>query len=472
MKKVLLINTNTEKNPYPVPPLGLCLIAAALENEYDVRVYDGAFDGGENLIRTVSDFRPDYVGVSIRNIDDMDILNPTNYIEPILNSFIRPIREATAAPVILGGSAFSIFPEYFMKYYGADFGVFGEGEEAFRLLLRCLESSGDPSTLPGIYARGSTGCTIPAMNADLTNLPFSEIDLKIDYAPYRARGSYPVQTKRGCIHRCIYCTYNCIEGFRYRTRPPARIADELEQAAGRLGHAAFEFVDSTFNDPAGHAEAVCREIARRKIKARLRTMGINPCNATAELFELMLAAGFAQIDCTPDTASPRMLLNLRKNFTVAELRETARLVRAFDNPTMWFFIFGGPGETEDTIRETFDFIDASISGKDMIHMTFGLRIYPGTDLHQRALDDGVLGAGDSLIETRFYISKELGRESLFRLIEDASSVRPNCVPVTESNPSPDMMREAIRMREEGEHAEPMFRTLLRLRYRMFGKEMK
>ena len=307
---------------------------------------------------------------------------------------------------------------------------------------------------------------------DLAKLPFSEIDKKIDYAPYRARGSYPVQTKRGCSHRCVYCTYNCIEGYRYRVRPPEQVAEEIAQAAGRLGDVTFEFVDSTFNDPPGHAEGICRAINRRGLNIRLRTMGINPCNATQELFDLMIAAGFAQIDCTPDSASPRMLVNLGKNFTLEELENTARIVRGSDIPTMWFFIFGGPGENEDTMRETFDFIDRSISGKDMVHMTCGLRIYPGTGLYRRAIEDGTLAPGDPATDTVFYISRDLGRDRLFELITEASRARPNCVPVMETEPPPEMMRAAMELRKERRLTEPMFRTLLRLRYRMFGREME
>ena len=129
MKKVLLVNTNTEKKPYPVPPLGLCLIAGMLEREYNVMIYDGAFDNGKKLPDVIAQHGPDYIGVSIRNIDDMDIVKPTNYIGPILENFIKPIRKATKAPLILGGSAFSIFPHYFMDYYDADYGIFGDWEK-------------------------------------------------------------------------------------------------------------------------------------------------------------------------------------------------------------------------------------------------------------------------------------------------------------------------------------------------------
>ncbi len=102
----------------------------------------------------------------------------------------------------------------------------------------------------------------------------------------------------------------------------------------------------------------------------------------------------------------------------------------------------------------------------MVHMTFGMRIYPGTGLQQRAIEDGVISRDDDLTEKRFYISPALGKERLFSMIMEASRYRPKCVPATETSPSPRMMREALRMREEGGLAEPMFRTLLRLRHRM------
>ena len=71
MTKVLLVNTNIEKYPYPIPPLGLCLLSSYLKPNYEVRVYDGIFDEGKSLRAMVQEFCPDYVGFSIRNIDDV-----------------------------------------------------------------------------------------------------------------------------------------------------------------------------------------------------------------------------------------------------------------------------------------------------------------------------------------------------------------------------------------------------------------
>lgn len=470
-KKVLLVNTNTETKPYPVPPLGLCLLAATIEKDYEILIHDGTFRGSSGMVETVRDFNPDYIALSIRNIDDMDILNPTSYIDAIRHDFVAPLNYETDAPIILGGSAFSIFPKHYMRHYEADYGIRGEGELLLPALLRCLDGGGDPASIPGIFVGNQPAVPFTDGYYDLDELPFSEIDRRLDYEPYRARGAYPIQTKRGCAHRCVYCTYACIEGPRYRLRAPDRIADEIEEASRRLGDITFEFVDSTFNDPPGHAEALCRELSRRKLGLRLRTMGINPGIATPALFSEMIAAGFTQIDCTPDAASAVMLKNLRKNFTLDELKRTARIIRDFDIPTIWFFVFGGPGETDETIRETLDFIDDHISGRDMVHMTCGLRIYPGTALHGIAIEGGIVESDDSLTDTRFYVSPGIGKARLLELVGEAAGQRPNCVPVTETSPPPEMMREAIRSREIDGADEPMFRSLLRLRYRMFGREM-
>jgi radical SAM superfamily enzyme YgiQ (UPF0313 family) len=260
-----------------------------------------------------------------------------------------------------------------------------------------------------------------------------------------------------------------IEGKKYRFRKVEDIVEEIHQASQRLGRITFEFVDSTFNDPAGWAESICKEIIRRKVKVNLRTMGINPANTSRELFELMIEAGFMQIDCTPDSASPDMLTNLGKNFTLHQLKTTARLLGELDLPTMWFFIFGGPGETEKTIAETFDFIDRYIDKDDMVHLTTGLRIYPGTPLHKIALKEKQIIPEDPLLIPKFYISNSIGKERITQILSDAVKTRTNCIPAEESSPPEEMLKKAWRIRTENNLTEPMFRTLMHLRWKKYLK---
>ena len=462
MKKVLLVGSNSLRAPYPVTPVGLCLVAAALAPDWQVRIFDPLADGPD-LAAVVAEFAPDYVGLGIRNIDDVVMEDGVSFVNEVRDRFARPLRKLTSAPLILGGSGFSIFPQEWLEECDADYGVVGEGEAAFPALLAALEKGRDPLAIPGVVAPGSPPPQRAVRPVLLDLLPFTEIDRRIDYAPYRERGAYPIQTKRGCARRCVYCSYPQIEGRTFRCRPAESVVDEIQQTRERLGDIAFEFVDSVFNDPPGHAESICWEIVQRGLQVRLRTMGVNPAQVTRELIDLMAAAGFAQIDSTPDSASPAMLKNLRKNFTLEELQRTATIVREARMPTMWFFLLGGPGETEQTIAETFAFIDRYVDPEDMVHVSEGLRIYPHTALYDTAVREGFVEPGESLLERRFYVSPELGRERLLEIVGRELETRPNCVRSSESTPPPAMLQEAARLRREQGLTEPMFRTLLRLR---------
>lgn len=462
MKKVLLVNTNTYKVPYPVPPVGLCLVAAAIEARYAVRLYDAMRDGSAPLEQAVRDFRPDYIGLGIRNIDDVSMTSRIYFIDGIRRDFVEPIRRISAAPLILGGGAFSLFPREIFDHFGADYGVVGEAEEALPALLAALDRGEDPGGIPGVMTARS-GAVAPRRLQELAGRPVADIARRLDFTPYRARGAYSVQTKRGCRHACIYCSYPALEGHALRPRPVGDVVDEIERALPHVGGAMFEFVDAVFNDPPGHAEAICREIIRRGLRLRLRTMGVNPAGVTSELLDLMRRAGFVQIDSTPDAASPAVLRALRKNFTLDELQATARLIRRHDMPTMWFFLLGGPGESEATVAETLRFIDDYVYEEDMVYITEGLRIYPRTELRDLAIKEGVLRADEPLLEPRFYVSPGLGAERLNALVRQATAARLNCFGAGESTPPPGLLDAALRLRQEQRLTEPMFRTLLRLR---------
>ncbi len=461
-----MVNCNTEKAPYPVPPLGLCLLSASLMDTWEVSIYDCMFDDGVGLIDRVIQFDPDYIGFSIRNIDNTMPDNCVYYVDDQISRIILPVKKITSATIILGGSGFSIFPRELMVLTQADYGIIGEGEEALPQLLRALEKGEDIVGYRNVLARSPKKEKREGgyIHQHLFSDRFSEIDLKMDFTPYRERGAYSIQTKRGCSHGCIYCTYPLLEGTAFRTRKPKDIVDEIEQASGRLGDVMFEFVDSTFNDPGGHAESICREIISRKLRVRLRTMGINPRNSSDELFELMMEAGFIQIDATPDTASPGLLANLGKGFELHEVQKMATAIRKFNLPTMWFFLFGGPGENTDTFKETLDFIDHYINQEDLVYMASGLRIYPETPLEKTALQEQVIKPGQPLLYPPvFYFSSGISRDRLVQLIHEASSVRHNCIYSAETRPPKEMLEEAHKRRAEQKLTEPMFRTLLRIR---------
>jgi radical SAM superfamily enzyme YgiQ (UPF0313 family) len=464
MKTVLLVNANECVVPYPVPPLGLALLAAALDGHYRVEFCDLLTAGEAGLTEMLARQPPDFVGVSIRNVDDVAMHAPVFFIDRIRTVLVPLLRRATPAPIILGGSGFTLLPTEILAATGADYGVVGEGEVTFPLLLEALAAGRSPASLPGVVTRGQTADSIlPAPAASLAGTPAVALGTLISWDAYRQRGACPIQTKRGCVHRCAYCSYPRIEGRTFRCRTATAVVDEIERLAAQLGPLPFEFVDSIFNDPPGHAEAICREIIRRGLRVSLRTMGLNPANVTPELLGLMQEAGFQQVDCTPDSASPTMLRNLGKNFALPDLQRAAESIRASGMPCKWFFLLGGPGETLETLRETFAFIDAYVAPDDIAHLSTGLRIYPGTPLHETALREGQIAPDTSLLRPVFYVSPGLGPEGLRATVHAWTRSRPNCIPAEEFPPPPDLVQEALALRRRDGLQEPLMRTLLRLR---------
>lgn len=478
MSRLLLVSSNRERRPYPVPPLGLCLLAERLRAEHEVRVFDGMFAGPGELAAAVDAFSPDVVGLGVRNVDDMVMEAPRVYLDDVEARFVAPIRAATRAPLVLGGAGFSLFPMQLLARFGADCGIVGEAELAFPALLAALEAGGAAGLraaardLPGVAAPGAAGPG-PAPRCVPGQIGPSRLDEWIDFETYRrARGTYPVQTKRGCGAECLYCTYPELEGRAPRLRPAAAVVDEIEAASSRLGPGVtFEIVDAAFDAPAEHAEAVCAELIRRGpgggAGVTLRAMGLAPGGLTAGLASRLRAAGFRQIDCAPDSAAPAVLRGLRKGFSLEELQAAAASVRDAGLPTMWFMLFGGPGETEETFGQTLEFIDRHVDPADMVHMGMGLRVYPGTPLHEEALRAGVVARDDDLVTPRFYLSPALGRARCRELIDQACAARPNCVPAWETWPDEAMIRRALALRD-ARRDEPLFRALIRVRREIMG----
>ncbi len=357
--KVLLINSNRKSDVLAAPPIGLCYVATATERAgHDVEVVDLCFQrrpssvcGGHRRVQ------PQALGVSIRNIDNCNMLHPRSYLEEI-KAMLDEIRKFTDASIVVGGSGASIYPKGVLDYLGADYIVVSEGEEAFPRLLEHIERGISPEQVPGVgFKRDGRYILNPPA---LTSFERARADLGrwIDLRPYEAVGSsYTIQSRRGCRHKCIYCTYNqLLEGQALRLRDPRDVVDEIEEAISRYHPRSFEFVDSVFNDPLDHCAQVLEEIIRRPWNASFTAMGVSPRGLDARFLELMQRAGFNSFWVTPESASSAMIRNYRKGFTLDDIVAAADAIRTTKFTVLWDFLIGGPGETNQTLQETLDFI--------------------------------------------------------------------------------------------------------------------
>jgi response regulator RpfG family c-di-GMP phosphodiesterase len=90
-----MISTNRERHPWPVPPLGACYVASSLEQKgHEVQLLDMLYldNPSSEVFRKIKQFAPDMVGVSIRNIDNLDQQSSFFYLEGIKSDVIDPVH--------------------------------------------------------------------------------------------------------------------------------------------------------------------------------------------------------------------------------------------------------------------------------------------------------------------------------------------------------------------------------------------
>jgi radical SAM superfamily enzyme YgiQ (UPF0313 family) len=233
-------------------------------------------------------------------------------------------------------------------------------------------------------------------------------------APYeRLGGSYNVQSKRGCPHRCIYCTYNSsLEGYRLRMRDPREVVDEIEETVLKHRPRIVEFVDSVFNDPPEHTRTILEEIIRRPWKANFTAIGLQPLHLDREMLDLMWQAGFRSFMITPESASDTMLRSYRKGFCRDDVIRAAQALAHTNFSAWWCFLLGGPGETHATLQESLDFCRQHLRSqrgraRHVAQLFFGVRLYPGTDLWRSALRERIIAADADPVQSLWYVSPAL-----------------------------------------------------------------
>lgn len=442
MARVLLVATNRERTPFPVLPVGPAIVGAhAARAGHDVRVVDLMFeaDPAGAAARAVRAFRPDVVGASMRNLDNSDLIGTKWYV-PEIEAILAALRSEAGrdVPIILGGAATSIEGEALLRLWGpagkglVDLLLTGDAENRFPALVAGLARGAAPEDLPGLLRAGPDG--VPRWNRVGLAEPIDEVaEARLfdwtDVARYaRADGAYPIQTRRGCAFTCTYCTYGSLEGLRTRYRPAAAVADEIERAAD-AGVVHFEFVDAVFSHPAAHARAVLEEIVRRGLPARVRlsAAGVNPVGVTDELVALMKRAGFSSVSATVEGATTAMLKRMRKGFDGEDVARLAALLPKHGIPAVWIFLIGSPGETAETVEETFRFIESRVPRRDLVYVTNGVRVYRGTGLQAELLERGLLEPDADLLRPVFTFSEALDRAWYRDRLRRFSKDHPNVV---------------------------------------------
>ncbi len=402
--RVLLISANREPFPEPVFPLGAVYVGNALTRAgAQVRIFDMRHHVFlTSLKKEIAHFRPDYIAFSLRNIDNVAYPVSRFYL-PSYVSLVKKVKAICNVPVILGGSAFSLFPEEIAGQLGADRGVVGEGEKLFWMLPR----------------DGS----LKIMKSDVIDANDISFPKNIDqlFPGFRRYRTIGIQTSRGCPNHCIYCTYPQLEGSTRRARPPENVVEEISILHRDFGIRSFFIVDSLFNADAGHMVRILENLIERRLSIRFSCY-LQPQATDPAVFTLLKKAGCIAVDFGTDSGSDAVLASLKKPFSKKDIRKASRACKDAGVDFCHSLIFCGPGETGETIVETVRLME-EISPRAVVAMT-GIRIYPGTELARVALQEGILDQGESLLAPRFYFSS-MGSSTLLKSVYGAVEDRRN-----------------------------------------------
>ncbi|MCK9616490.1 MAG: radical SAM protein [Lentimicrobiaceae bacterium] len=435
--KLLLVSANRFNIPYPVYPLGISYLATHLKKTFpglQLRFFDCFNRTNEDLISEITSFQPHYIGVSLRNIDNVNFYESESFISTY-RSLFEIIRRHSRAKLIAGGSAFSLFPKKLFQLLQPDFGIVGEGEQSFAKLIECLNLGRDYTTIEGLVYANEYAVTI---NPRSNFLRCPDLEFESDWLSYywQHSGMLNIQTKRGCPYHCIYCTYPLIEGSEVRTLDADKIVDTLQWLTNEKNISYVFFTDSVFNISNPFNTILAEKIIQSGIKINWGAY-FSPHLLDETLLSLFQRAGLTHVEFGTESLSDKQLENYGKHFTFDEVLEKSELCNRFRVFFCHSMILGGYGETEETLAETFE---NSKKIKNTVFFPFiGMRIYPGTPLHRIALTEGTLDKNDSLLEPAYYISKNI---DLTTLKEKAKNSGRNWIfPDEELSPILSRMRE-------------------------------
>src|SRR4030042_1951979 len=362
------------------PPLGIGYIASTLmENGFpDVSLLDAdimEYSVEKTIDKIMNDDR-DLVGISVCT----PAVNTTLKIAERLKNLDDRLR------VIVGGPHISSFPETLLSSRYIDAACIGEGEESFLELSERYKQGRDLNGVRGVLYKDKGQIIKNELRQTISDIdkipPPARFLYKLDR--YRIAGEFPpgkfpfttLLTGRGCPFNCTFCASKTVFGRKIRFRSVDMVLKEIEDIVYRFGIRHIQIIDDTFTFKKSRVIEFCEKIKKRGLKiiwncyARVNT--VDP-----EILKAMKEAGCYMITYGLESGNQDILDNIKKQTTVEMGKRAITLTKKIGIKTQAGFMFGGPGETRESIKQTVKF---ALSLKCDHVGTSIATPYPGTEL--------------------------------------------------------------------------------------------
>ena len=192
------------------------------------------------------------------------------------------------------------------------------------------------------------------------------------------------------MYWCDFCSAVRMFGRKYRMRNPDNVVNEIETIHKKFGATQFTFYDDAFTVDRERAEKICDEIIRRKLVIKW------DCETRVdmidrELLQKMRDAGCIAVWFGVESGSQRILEKMHKRIKLEQTKKAYQMAHKLGLMTVASVVLGFPGEKEETIMETINFV------KQLNTNDVGFYIatpYPGTPLYDQVKENGWLKITD------------------------------------------------------------------------------
>lgn len=304
--------------------------------------------------------------------------------------------------IVLGGPhATFLDKEILRRQNSVDFIIRNEGEYAFLELMNVLKSDKTDNifNIKGLTFRdGSKIVSNQSRNciSELTILPpprFSKSDFKnnkmckglsFSFERFSNDGNVAcILSSRGCNNSCLFC---CNGAFWEKQNyfSPEYTFRQIEYLYNDHGVRYFDISDDDFHFSRDYVRALCDLIVSHGLDIHWWCAGrVN--NVDKDTLVKMKQAGCFMVSYGFETGSKKLLETINKNRTADQAIESARLTKEAGLLVRCTMTIGHPGETEQSIDDTVNFLLASQPDQIGLYL---LKLYPGTPIYHRFVNEG------------------------------------------------------------------------------------
>jgi radical SAM superfamily enzyme YgiQ (UPF0313 family) len=365
------------------PSVALATIAAQTER-HDVKVLDMIVwrkRAALRFVKALETLRPKVVGFSAMTFQYETALQFASLAKQFDSGILT----------VLGGYHGTLFYEEIgqlpdAKYW--DFLIRGEGDFAFGELLDCLDSNsvglakvqGLSWKQNGVFVHNSAR---PLEDITRIRIPDRSKRLLKGFHMYFRRADV-IETSRGCLHACNFCSIREMYGKSYRLFPLDRVLADIEDAYARGARHIF-CTDDNITLDMDRFETLLDGVISLKLRNLVFTTQASPIGFAQRpgIATKMALAGFVSIFLGIENASEKSLRAMKKPNTLDAIRKGVAELQSQNIVVIAGLINGLPHDDAESIRENYEFVrDLGIrSVMDQI-----MTPYPKTPLRTEMLE--------------------------------------------------------------------------------------